>query len=725
MRPPPSVSNHPLNLQIQLVPPSIKDRTASGSSNRRSVDYSNAPPDSGDVGVPLARSQSSRSNRSDASTFYAGSSASSTSMTSLASTATGSSVSGGRRMIVPLYNLSAHNVMTNTVLDAGTDAKVAKFHKRGLEILGLAVLECVEVWPNYPRGHVAFLLAHGKENVHLDRMASKDSNDNSAPHTPTSSALSLSSAGSHQPPLPPHPGSPATPTANAYSGRLNLTPTPTGAKKIFGKIFKKKDSSARSPGHVRGTSIGSITQALEPAQVPHLSTPRDRRSFAGSISPTPSILPPLPNSPHINHTPTAPPSLANQPILQPPILDIQPTLSSPIYPPVGRPTRYVWIVKKWLKGNEGGLFGGVIRGAANIGANMGVSGLSDRANGSSPNAAVGMELRFEWIRGVSKNIPKGQSRRSSGMQKRPDESQTSLGGTRRSRATVSTSATGRRSMESTRSRSPHGRNGVARGRPAREPSASRESRADSLTSSALSSEDHGGVNVQVHNASPKGSVLTEEPEDINDRTVEDDDGEESDPEDSETPWTCSLVISAHPTTPGSLWEHEHLQREISDPQQHLHPLATSRSRTQHDRHEGSASAVQRPGTSASTADRRGSKITDKPDAPGTLLRLKVGTLSPAPHHPKVVAQIRCPFPLPDIEVDRARLRKRVLTPSGHVARALLAQDGDSGGPADGLILTAEEIKDVVSCTAFWVVVREGFGGVGKVNRKGDGWRIRG
>ncbi len=24
----------------------------------------------------------------------------------------------------------------------------------------------------------------------------------------------------------------------------------------------------------------------------------------------------------------------------------------------------------------------------------------------------------------------------------------------------------------------------------------------------------------------------------------------------------------------------------------------------------------------------------------------------------------------------------------------------------------------------WLVVREGFGGVGKVSRKGDGWRIR-
>ena len=53
-------------------------------------------------------------------------------------------------------------------LDAGTDAKVAKFHKRGLEVLGLAILECVEVWPSYGRsgtGHVAFLSASNGANT--------------------------------------------------------------------------------------------------------------------------------------------------------------------------------------------------------------------------------------------------------------------------------------------------------------------------------------------------------------------------------------------------------------------------------------------------------------------------------------------------------------------------------------------------------------------------------
>lgn len=163
MRPPPSVSNHPLNLQLQLVPPQAKERAVSGSStvsgvstssNRRSVDISSIAPEGGseEGKVSIDRSPSLRSNRSDPSLFYAAPTSSSTaSMSSISSISTTSSV-GGRRMIVPLYNLSAHNVMTNTVLDAGTDAKVAKFHKRNLEVLALAVLECIEVWPGSTRG---------------------------------------------------------------------------------------------------------------------------------------------------------------------------------------------------------------------------------------------------------------------------------------------------------------------------------------------------------------------------------------------------------------------------------------------------------------------------------------------------------------------------------------------------------------------------------------------
>lgn len=143
-----------------------------------------------------------------------------------------------------------------------------------------------------------------------------------------------------------------------------------------------------------------------------------------------------------------------------------------------------------------------------------------------------------------------------------------------------------------------------------------------------------------------------------------DDGEDSDPEDSETPWVCTLKL-------------------------------------------------RRGATAVNGGDPTAGGIQPQPPVFQTrVLRIKVGTVSPTPHHPKVVAMLKVPYPLPDIEVERMGVIKRqgVMPP----------QDSTY----NGLVLTAEEIKDVVCSTGLWLVVREGFGGVGKVSRKGDGWRIR-
>src|SRR5260221_529227 len=110
------------------------------------------------------------------------------------------------------------------------------------------------------------------------------------------------------------------------------------------------------------------------------------------------------------------------------------------------------------------------------------------------------------------------------------------------------------------------------------------------------------------------------------------------------------------------------------------------------------------------------------DGSESVVRVRVATFSPTPHHPKVVALLKVPFPLPDVVVDRLQVRRRAVSPQG-IARPSWNLNGDTpdGG---GLVLTAEEIKDIVSSTGLWLVVRESIGGVGKVNRKGDGWRIR-
>ena len=75
---------------------------------------------------------------------------------------------------------------------------------------------------------------------------------------------------------------------------------------------------------------------------------------------------------------------------------------------------------------------------------------------------------------------------------------------------------------------------------------------------------------------------------------------------------------------------------------------------------------------------------------GPTTRIPIGSLTPAPHHPKLVGQLTIPFPLPDLS--------------------------QSGLGADGAGLTREELKDIISVTCLFVVIREGFGGLIKRKR---------
>jgi hypothetical protein len=101
-------------------------------------------------------------------------------------------------MIIPFYNLHTHNVMTDVVLDAGTDARVANFLKRGLEVIGLAVLDPMELWnhgksvgrPISPGQPATGSASNSIDHHHLSAPA---------PQTPDSSAISLSSAGDPTP----------------------------------------------------------------------------------------------------------------------------------------------------------------------------------------------------------------------------------------------------------------------------------------------------------------------------------------------------------------------------------------------------------------------------------------------------------------------------------------------------------------------------------------------
>lgn len=126
----------------------------------------------------------------------------------------------------------------------------------------------------------------------------------------------------------------------------------------------------------------------------------------------------------------------------------------------------------------------------------------------------------------------------------------------------------------------------------------------------------------------------------------DDDGHMSDPEDSETPWHCVVRVPAHQRRPGK---------------------------------------TGRPSKYAQSGQ-------------------VVASLYPAPHHPRIVAQLKVPF---DLEPIATGLASSAVPTTGEVPSA----------SSDEILLSVENIKDVVSTTAMWLVVREEFSGLGRVGRK--------
>ncbi|KAJ7730247.1 hypothetical protein DFH07DRAFT_895293 [Mycena maculata] len=588
VRPPPAKSNHPLNLQVQLVPPNARGPSGLTSASRQSLDLSASAPTTPinstptTPGVPLTRTAS---NRSTASSTY-----SSNSTTSTASTAS------SRRMIVPLYNLQAHNVMTNIIVDAGTDAKIARFTKRGIEMLDLAVLEPVEVYAgggaptngDAPAGASSGFsnrTVGGRASATGLRVPGSTGGGGSRPGTPdptnsSQASLTSSSAHSHHEPHAPPQTSQGTPQK----------------RNVFGRLFKKKDAASpteegglaplsASRGHTRTLSALSSHQSVSPnpsaLALPRTSIGSAHRSsidLGGGGGGEEAAVP----------APTG---------LRAPVLGLQPAVSSPVHPPKGRPGLYVWVVKRWLK-NEGSGLLAVAKGMV-------------KGQGGDRDLAAEVEVRFEWKRGKAK-------RRRDHKKDKESEEGPGAGAERVSRRQPSTGNLAT---------------------PAKRLSISVISRQSSFSTTAASEEGH------TADAGRRASVVV----------PDEDSGEESDPEDSETPWTCT----------------EREEREASERAQWRKEV----------------------------------------------VRIKVGTMSPTPHHPKVVAMLKVPFPLPDVDVEHMVVRKR---------------EGGAGSlnsnpvkPGPGLVITAEEIKDVVCSTGLWLVVREGFGGIGKVSRKGDGWRIRG
>ncbi|KAJ7767080.1 hypothetical protein B0H14DRAFT_3509904 [Mycena olivaceomarginata] len=649
VRPPPAKTNHPLNLQVQLVPPNSRGPSGLTSASRQSLDLSasapatpadsapttpvdaSAPPlpsaptperPSYDSGAPLARTES---NRSTASSTY-----------SSTSTASTSSNASSRRMI-------AHNVMTNIIVDAGTDAKIARFTKRGIEMLELAVLEPVEVYPGggAPTGEGGVPIGGssgfsnravvGRPSITGMNTAGvgasltvpgANGGGGSRPGTPdpTSSQASLLTSSSahshsysqHERPLSWHEPGQAAAAATAPG-------TPQSKRKLFGNLFKRKDAPA-TPGTPEGTPTPTATPSGHARTRSAVGVRPASPSAGGATS---LALPRTSISSVSGHGHRSSVDLARDDAALPapvvgrqPILGLLASISSPVHPPKGRPGLYVWVVKRWLKGEGGGLLAvarGMVRGQ----------------HGADGDLTGEVEMRFEWKRGKAK-----------------------------------------RRREKEREREKGGRGELERGEP---PEAEH---GEPNAAEAAEPEQEGYLDAAARR---RPSVAPGDGEDS---------GDESDPEDSETPWTCTVKV-----------------RRIAAPHarghSHSHSFGSGRHNPEQEQQE------QEQGEQ------------DRARWKKEVLRIKVGTLSPTPHHPKVVAMLKVPFPLPDVDVERLVVHKRDAPRPGES----VSPPGVKGG--HGLLITAEEIKDVVCSTGLWLVVREGFGGIGKVSRKGDGWRLRG
>ena len=509
--------------------------------------------------------------------------------------------------------------MTNVIVDAGTDAKIAKLRRGGMEFINLAVFEPVEVWAEKPR------FAKTSPSVTPEPTS-----------TPTASTASLSSGSLAQ-------HTPTAPRAQLPQ-QLHLAPPqlPALSKKgvqgdpvkrnIFGKMFKKSKDVTPPVSPALSSTFNTKyttprTQDSDATAMPGRTPGRGHaRNLSASLTPMASrnrSSSPNPLTPKIGflvpgqegNASTSDLSVSggsdDKPAL-PLVLGIQPTLSYCLVsssaagaadpPPVtqsSKPPRvlmHVWFVKKWLKRradsqDAGGLLGVVqmhtTRRASSI--------LSIGSTASLGPLEEGVEVRFEWKRGTSK----GKTR---GKRKERDRGK----GERRGRE------------------DPDSSEGVKASR--RFSAASHHS----VSTNFSVSEDGGGK-------SRPGTPVRERKGSFDrGRGLEYD--EDSDPEDSETPWVCTLKVRRTGVGAGARGEHDYISST-----------------------NGSAKTSR--GTRGASAT--GSQYRAEYDEHGVLpapqvLRIKVGTLSPTPHHPKLVGMLKVPFPLPDLEVERIGISRRPL-----------------------------------------------------------------
>ncbi|GAA5930978.1 uncharacterized protein JCM15063_002511 [Sporobolomyces koalae] len=356
VRPPPSHSTHPLNLQIQLLVPSIARHPQSqqpGGEPRKSEEYSRSSSQNGSIaeesvkvgtpgsigtgnsavsfdaiaGASVSRSGSRSSDTHDDTqhlqvnraantsgelltrTSSGGSSRSrrSTNSTSVRSDTTTSGTSS-RRRVTPLLNLNFHSVLPTVVTDAGTDQRVAKFLKRGIELSSLAIIDPIDL-------------------------------SQPPPLAPTTSTLSAASPRS----------SPPRPTPKTLTPSSSSTPTNSIFSKFKRFTLGNAQASPKSSGQHEQTLPTSTSSSSFSLFARSTSTSSNLSSASTPQSSPTKFLPSLVN-------PEGAPTPRTVPLLRSGSDEPAPSATSPTSAnftnhSTGRalPVGYAFIVRKWLR----------------------------------------------------------------------------------------------------------------------------------------------------------------------------------------------------------------------------------------------------------------------------------------------------------------------------------------------------------------------------------------
>jgi hypothetical protein len=288
----------------------------------------------------------------------------------------------------------------------------------------------------------------------------------------------------------------------------------------------------------------------------------------------------------------------------------------------GRPVGYTWTVRRWAKKNTEGWASHIVAAAA--------AGLDMVANAIPGDG--GDEVVFEWVK---MRFTTTSDEAIASLRRHPAAADGSdLLKRSRPTPTPGASPAGSRVSLVSGQQSHLDAPGTIKARKGAPPSPAPSSKRRASPPTARSSDDTASADVSVNLDVDEHGVVPAVHEPDNSPSTPEEDGYDSDPEDSETPWACSV------------WVKRTGQRQL------------------------------------------------------------LATLTPAPHHPKVIAMLRIPlvikglsltdFPAPEGKSEHADIAARV---------------------REEVCLTEENLKDVVSVTAMWLVAREEFSGFGRKEKQ--------